>query len=314
MGAVLLTGATGFVGRNLCDLLAGSGASLRLAVRQRVAGAVDAVAVGDISGQTDWGAALAGVDTVVHLAARAHRLNDPLEEPYLEVNARGTQQLARAAAQAGVGRFVYLSSIKVNGEGCARPYSATDAPDPQDAYGRSKWQGEQHLWEVCAATHMQGVVVRAPLVYGPQVKGNFLRLLRWARAGVPLPFGSIDNRRSLVSVWNLCDLLQLTLTHPAAPGRTWLVSDGEDVSTQELLRRIAQALGRRLWLPPIPLRALALLARLAGKQAELARLCGSLTVDVEPTRQELGWRAPVPLTQGIERTVNWFTAHGGAGG
>jgi nucleoside-diphosphate-sugar epimerase len=316
MGPVLLTGATGFVGRSLCNQLADPSYSLRAAVRQAgdlTTPGLQVVPVGDICAHTDWGAALEGVRTVVHLAARAHRLNDTQEEPYFEVNARGTQQLARAAAQAGVRRFIYLSSIKVNGEGTDRTYCAADAPAPHDPYGRSKLLGEQHLWEICGASRMQGVVVRAPLVYGDGVKGNFLRLLHWARRGVPLPFGAIRNRRSLVSVWNLCDLLQLALEHPMAPGRVWLVSDGEDLSTPQLLRRISHAMGRRAWLPAVPPGVLAWLARRTGRGAEFARLTESLTVDAQPVRRELGWEAPLSATQGIERTVAWFLGRNARG-
>jgi UDP-glucose 4-epimerase len=264
--------------------------------------------VGDITSRTDWGAALDGVDTVIHAAATAHRLNDAAaEEPYLEVNARGTLCLARAAARARVTRFIYLSSIKVNGEGKPdRPYSASDEPRPCDAYARSKWLAEGYLQDVVEATAMQGVVVRAPLVYGPEVKGNFLRLLRWVQTGRPVPLGGIDNARSLVSIWNLCDLLRLLMEHPAAPGRTWMVSDGEDLSTPELVRRIARAMGRRARLLAVPSTLLAVAARLSGRSTEFARLCGSLTVDVAATRLELGWSPRVSVTEGIARTVDWY--------
>jgi nucleoside-diphosphate-sugar epimerase len=318
MTRVLLTGATGFVGRNLGSLLAHSPYIVRAALRapgRPPAGIAEVAAVGDITSQTDWSAALADVDTVIHAAARAHRPNDPAEEPYLEVNARGTGCLARAAARAGVRRFVYLSSIKVNGEGITdRPYRVGDPPRPGDAYASSKWLGEQYLQEVVAASAMQGVVVRAPLVYGPGVKGNFLRLLRWVQAGRPLPLGGIHNMRSLVNVWNLCDLLRLLLEHPLAAGRTWMVSDGEDLSTPELVRRMARAMGRPVRLLTVPRPLLSVVARLTGASAEFARLCGSLTVDISTTRGELGWTPPVAASTGIARTVDWYLTQGQARG
>jgi nucleoside-diphosphate-sugar epimerase len=273
------------------------------------------VVVGDLDAHADWSAALEGVDIVIHAAARAHRPGDTVVEPYLEVNARATLRLARAAAQAGVSRFVYLSSIKVNGDGRPdRPYSPADEARPGDAYARSKWLGEQYLQEVAAGSTLRGVVVRPPLVYGPGVRGNFLRLLQWVQTGRPIPLGAVHNARSLVSVWNLCDLLTVLVEHAAAGGRTWLVADGEDISTPELVRRIARAMGRPARLLAVPRPLLAAAARLTGLTAEFARLCGSLTVDSTATRAELGWSAPLPLTDGIARTVEWHLAGGRAHG
>src|SRR5271170_2995651 len=218
MRRVLLTGASGFVGRNLSLFLAGSSYVVRAALRRphmEPVGVAESAVVGDITSQTDWNTALKGIDTVIHAAARVHCVNDTAEEPYFEVNARGTLGLARAAARAGVTRFIYLSSVKVNGEGEPdRPYTTSDEPHPGDAYARSKCLAERYLQDVVKVTAMQGVVVRAPLVYGPGVGGNFLRLLHWVQRGRPVPLGGIDNARSLVSVWNLCDLLRLTMEHP----------------------------------------------------------------------------------------------------
>jgi len=267
--------------------------------------------VGDVGSKTEWAGALSGVDMVVHAAARVHVLNDsPANERlYVETNALGSQRLARAAAAAGVRRLLLLSSIKVNGEETTgKPYSATDAPEPRDAYGRSKWMAEQLVREVSVSTGMECVVVRAPLVYGPGVRANFLRLLRWVNAGRPLPFGSIDNARSVVSVWNLCDLLAHCLSCAAAAGGTWLVSDGDDVSTPELIRRIALAMGRPSRLLAVPPALLRLLGDLSGRGAEVARLCGSLTVDIEPTRRVLDWRPPLSMAESLARTVDWFLA------
>jgi nucleoside-diphosphate-sugar epimerase len=314
MKRVLLTGATGFVGRNLCLLLEGAPYVVRAALRgphTEPAGVAEAAVVGDITSQTDWRAALEGVDIVIHAAARAHRVNDTAEEPYFEVNARGTLCLARAALRAGVTRFIYVSTIKVNGEGEPdRPYAASDEPHPSDAYAKSKWLGEKYLHEVVAPTAMQGVVLRAPLVYGPEVKGNFLRLLHWVQTGRPVPLGGIDNARSLVSIWNLSDLLRLAMEHPAAAGGTWMVSDGEDLSTPELVRRIAHAMGRRVRLLPIPASLLHLGGALLGKGAKVRRLCGSLTMDIEATRKRLGWSPPLSIDEALERTVAWYQAPG----
>jgi UDP-N-acetyl-alpha-D-quinovosamine dehydrogenase len=308
---VLVTGATGFVGTALCGQLQAAGFTVRAALRTDRA-LPDSIAercvIGDLASPGPLEAALDGVDAVVHAAARAHVLNDsPANAALYEgVNAHGTRVLAEAAARAGVGRFVYLSSIKVNGEESHRPYRADDVPHPQDAYGRSKWAGEQALFSVCAASGMQAVVVRPPLVYGPGVKANFLRLMGWVTSGRPLPLGAIPNRRSLVSLWNLCDFVARVLEHPGAAGRVWLVSDGEDVSTTELIRRLAAALGRPARLVPVPPVLLRVAGTVLGRKAQVDRLCGSLYVDISPAREELGWRAPVTLNDGLRRTCNAF--------
>jgi nucleoside-diphosphate-sugar epimerase len=316
MTRVLVTGATGFVGAHLCARLGQARYVVRAALRTPgtpPAGVAEAAVVGEIGTQTDWRTALLGVDTVIHAAARAHRVDDrDPQQSYLEVNARGTLTLARAAAAAGVRRLIYLSSIKVNGEGRAdRPYTQADEAHPGDAYARSKWAGEQHLQEVAGSTTLEGVVVRAPLVYGPGVKGNFLQLLRWVHAGRPLPLGGIANARSLVDVGNLCDLLRLAIEHPAAPGGPWLVSDGEDLSTPELVRRIARAMGRGpLRLARIPAPLVRVAGKLTGRGAQVRRLCDSLTVDIGATRSRLGWSPPVEVNQALERTVRWYLSGG----
>jgi UDP-N-acetyl-alpha-D-quinovosamine dehydrogenase len=312
MTRVLVTGGTGFVGRMLCGVLAQSDYVVRAALRGDRAWPdfiSEKTLVGDITSTTDWSSALDGVDAVIHAAARVHVLHDTAasEDLYAEVNERGTMRLASAAAQAGVRRFIFLSSVKVNGEETTgRAYSATNEPHPCDAYGRSKWRGEKCLQEIGATTSMEAVIVRPPLVYGPGVKANFLRLLRWVDKERPLPLGAIDNSRSLVSVWNLCDLLAHLLKHSAAPGRTWMVSDGEDVSTPDLIRRIAHAMGRRARLLRVPASLLRLLGGLAGQGAEVARLCSSLQVDLTRTREELGWSPPVTVDEALARTVEWY--------
>lgn len=309
---VLVTGASGFVGSILCDTLADAGCTVRAAVRseRRLPRSVsETIVVGEIGATTQWSTAVLGVDAVVHAAARAHVLGDSVANAdlYMETNARGTLHLAQAAARAGVRRFVLVSSIKVNGEGTTdKPYTPADQPAPQDAYGRSKLAAEQALAEVASHTDMEAVSVRPPLVYGPGVRANFLRLLSWVDRGWPLPFGAIENRRSLISVWNLCDLLLRIVQSPTVPTRTCLVSDGEDVSTPELIRRIGAAMSRPTSLLPVPVALLRLGGMLTGRSMEIARLCGSLVVDPAQTRRDLAWLPPLTLNEGIQRTAAWY--------
>jgi nucleoside-diphosphate-sugar epimerase len=310
MSRVLVTGANGFVGRQLCSALAAAGYVVRAALRNNrptPTGAAEQVTIDDLGSRTDWSKALEGVELVVHLAALAHAADSAADPAvYEEINANGTARLAAAAAAHGVRRLVYLSSVKVNGEERDDPYHADDPPQPQGPYGVSKWHGERHLWQALSGTATQGAVVRSPLVYGPGVRANFQRLLGWIEGGRPLPFAALHNRRSLVSGWTLCDLLLRVLTHPAAVGRTWMVSDGEDLSTPELVMRIARAMGRQPRLLRVPPRLLLALGGLLGRGAEVRRLCKSLTVDITPTRQQLDWTPPVPMDEALERTVAWY--------
>jgi nucleoside-diphosphate-sugar epimerase len=309
---VLVTGATGFVGGVLCQTLSRSGLVVRAALRSDrdvPPSIAEKVIVGDIDSRTDWGPALAGVSHVIHSAARVHLMHDSPENAqlYLETNARGTAQLAAAAVRAGVERLLYLSSIKVNGEETSgRSYSAADTPKPLDAYGMSKWQAERELHDVAAAGKLLCAIVRPPLVYGPGVRANFLRLMSWVDKQAPLPLGAVRNQRSLVSVWNLCDLLVQLLRVPLPAISTWLVSDGEDLSTPELIRRIARAMNKRARLPVVPVPLLSLAGSLLGKGAEVRRLCGSLTVDIAATRSELGWSPALSVDEGLARTVEWY--------
>jgi UDP-glucose 4-epimerase len=320
MMRILVTGATGFVGSALCRILCERGYGVRAAIRSERSlpnPAAERAVIGEIGAATDWAAALQGIDAVIHTAARVHRVDDSRaeSEAYIETNARGTQHLAEAAVRAGVRRLIYLSSVKVNGEEThGRAFSAADVPQPQDPYAAAKWRGEQYLQQISAATALQAVIVRSPLVYGPRVRANFLRMLRWVDRGWPLPLGAVDNQRSLVSLWNLCDLIVRLLDHPGAAGRTWMVSDGRDLSTRQLIRSIAEAMRRRLRLVPVPAGLLYLGGALLGRRGEVSRLCGSLTVDIGPTRSELGWVPPLSVEEAIARTVHWYLAEGRDGG
>ncbi len=310
---ILVTGADGFVGKALCERLRYSAVPVCGVVR-RLRSSLHSnmnVEIGDISAATDWTLALKGVSQVVHMAARVHVMKEislnALAE-FRRINVDGTANLARQAAMAGVRRFVFLSSIKVNGEKSFNycPFSANDDPAPEDAYGISKYEAEQALWQVAAETDMEVVVLRLPLVYGPGVKGNFLRLMQAIDKRRPLPLGSIQNQRSLVYLGNLVDAIRLCIAHPKAAGKTFLVSDGDDVSTPELVRRIAAALGRRPFLLPVPVAWMHWAGRLLGKEAAVDRLLGSLCVDVSPLREELCWTPPYTMQAGLEVTAQWY--------
>lgn len=310
MNKIFVTGAAGFVGQALSRRLLPTGKKVVAAVRSAPGRihATEIVHVGDIGSSTVWGRALLGVDAVVHLAARVHdvaghaRLAD-----YREVNSLGTIHLARAAAEAGVRRFVFLSSVKVNGETTrGLPFTADTAPNPRDFYAISKWEAEQALQRIASESGMDVVILRPPLVYGPNVKANFLRLLRWVDMGIPFPLGAVDNRRSMIYLRNLVDVLIACLEHPAAAGNTYLVSDGEDVSVPDLLRGIAAVMGKSVRLWNCPEKLLRLMAQCVGKSAEANRLLDSLQVDSSKIRRELSWTPPFSVQQGIQETVEWY--------
>jgi nucleoside-diphosphate-sugar epimerase len=311
--AVLVTGANGFVGRALCETLAASGRRVRRAVRAAASTTADTFAAGDIGADTDWRNALEGISCVVHLAARTHVLRETAADPeYWRVNVDGTRRLAQQAAQFGVRRLVFVSSVKVNGEASEQPFTENDAPRPGDAYGVSKWEAEQALARVAVDTGLEAVVLRPPLVYGPGVKGNFLRLMNFIARGMPLPLASIANRRSLIYAGNLVDVTLRAIDAPGVAGRTYLISDGNDVSTPDLVRALARALGVAPRLLPCPPVMLMIGAALVGRRAELARLAGSLQVDGSAARRELGWRPRFNLSQGLAETARWYYSQSSA--
>lgn len=351
---ILVTGADGFVGRRLCGELRKRGHSVRGALWQPAAlpDGCESFVVGDIGHDADWSAALNGVDVVIHLAARVHIMDDSAVEPlteYRKVNTAGTLRLASEAARTGVKRFVYISTIKVNGEGNGgekhkaesgklkleeirgqktedggprkaedghavnfgqrtegRAYTEEDVPAPEDAYAISKWEAELGLRKIEAEKGLEVVIVRPTLVYGPGVKANFLQLLRTVHKGLPLPFGCIDNRRSLIGLGNMVDAIITCATHPKAAGNTFLVSDGDDVSTPELIRRIARAIDRPARLLPLPVSFLRLAGKLTGKGDAVNRLLGSLTVDSSKIKLELGWKPPFTMEEELAKTTEWF--------
>jgi nucleoside-diphosphate-sugar epimerase len=313
---VLVTGASGFVGRHLCDELIRRGHTVRAALRRPDATPVNRLEtciVGELSPGTDWTRSLEGVDHVVHLAAKAHVLDQRRDDgEYFRINAATTEGLARAAARAGVRRIVLMSSIKVYGDGRPQAFSATETPHPVDVYGQSKLAAENLLLDATAGSVCEAVAIRPPLVYGPGVRANFLRLMQWVERGVPLPLGAVRNSRSVIALGNLSDFVAHVLAHAGPVRGTWLVSDGEDVSTPELIRRIAKAMQRTPRLVAVPLPLLRLAASLLGKGADFARLCNSLTLDIGATRRELGWAPPVAQQVAIDETVQWHLRQAGA--
>ena len=308
---ILVTGANGFVGRSLCETLVRTGRTVVAATRSPLRDGVSQIVtfqIGSLSGDNQWQQGLQGCDAVVHLAARVHVMTDTSADPLAEfrrVNVDGTLNLARQAAAAGVRRFVFVSSIKVNGESTlpGRAFAADDPPDPQDPYGISKYEAEQGLRDVAGQIGMEFVIVRPPLVYGPGVKANFLAMVQWLARGIPLPLGAIHNKRSLVALDNLVDLITTCLDHPAAANQTFLAGDGHDLSTTELLQRVALALGKPARLIPVPAGVLQWSAALLGKKAMMQRLCGSLQVDIGKAGNVLGWTPPVTVDEGLRRAV-----------
>lgn len=311
---ILVTGANGFVGSAIMARLRAEGRRVTGAVR-RPGGAELYISVDSLGVDADWSRALKAQHVVIHTAARVHVLPEKLADPSAEfrrVNVAGTLTLARQAVAAGVRRFIFISSIKVNGE-ATQPgtcYGAADPSAPQDAYAVSKLEAENGLRQLAGATGMEIVIVRAPLVYGPGVKGNFLRLLRLVERGVPLPFANTDNRRSLIHVRNLADFVIRCIDHPAAAGETFLVADGEDLSTGDLVKHLAAAMARTPRLFPVPLPLTRSLLGMFGKEHLWQRLFGSLRVDAGKASNLLGWRPPVTVKEGLEEAARWYTKIG----
>lgn len=312
MQSVLVTGATGFIGRSLVSSLSGNPAvSVTAAVRKNSDTLPDHIKQLpglDIGPETSWERALLGITHVVHLAGVATSpalQGSSAASAYQQVNVDGTLNLATQAAHAGVKRFVFISSVKVNGELTeqGRPFHHGANPAPEDAYGISKWEAEQGLLELAKTTAMEIVIIRPPLVYGPGVKGNFRSLITWIAKGVPLPLGAIHNKRSLFALDNLVDLVVTCIDHPAAANQVFLVSDGQDLSTTELLRRVGQALGKPARLLPMPSGILTFGASLLGKKAMAQRLCGNLQVDSSYTCETLGWQPPFSVDEALNKTA-----------
>ena len=315
MMRILLTGASGFVGSAVqARLLDSRDVTLRSAYRQlpgQPRPNLQVCQVGALDPDTDWQASLVDIQVVIHCAARVHVMEETDADPlaaFRRANVQGTLQLARQAAEAGVRRFIYLSSIKVNGE-CTQPgqaYTANDPPAPLDPYGVSKQEAEQGLLALAEQTGMEVVIIRPVLVYGPGVRANFLSMMNWLSKGVPLPLGSITNKRSLVGLDNLVDLIVTCIEHPGAANQVFLVSDGEDLSTSELLHRMGRALERPARLLPMPMWLLGCAASLLGRKSIHQRLCGSLQVDIEKTRMLLDWTPVTDVDSQLKKTAEYF--------
>lgn len=305
---VVVTGANGFVGRHLVGVLQGRGVDFLALSRTGTSTDYPGLTISFLGDVEAMKAVLNGYSVVIHVAARAHVMQDSVSDPiaeYRRVNTEITLNLAKAAVAAGVRRFIFISSIKVHGEETAlgSPYRASDTLMPDDPYGLSKLEAEQGLMKLASETGLEVVIIRPPLVYGPGVKGNFASLIKLMRKGLPLPLGAIHNKRSLVGIDNLVDLIIRCIDHPAATNQVFLAGDGEDLSTTELLLALAEATGRPARLIPVPAGLLNLGAALLGKRAVAQRLLGSLQVDISNARELLGWEPPVSVKEGLRRCV-----------
>ncbi len=310
---ILVTGATGFIGTQLSETLAKSGHEVRCTARALApnSSTTPEIVTCDLESVDNLDHLTASCDAIIHLAGRAHVMSDDpatSESLYLSANVDVTRRLAQSAARVGVKRMILMSSVKVNGESTTidTPFTSQDTPNPQDPYGRSKTQAEQALWDIASTSELEGVVIRPPLVYGPCVRANFASLIGIVNRGIPLPLGSIHNKRSFVSIDNLIDCISTALQSSNAAGQTFLVSDGNDLSTPELIRSIASALHKSPMLIPFPPALLKLAATTAGKRGAYDRLCGSLTVDIALTKQKLSWTPPFTVQDSMQRTVDAF--------
>jgi nucleoside-diphosphate-sugar epimerase len=311
MSNLLITGANGFIGRALISKLSlQTNYFIRASVRKKTIQFPRQIEVFEnmeASSNTNWNDALRDIDAVVHLFARVHVMHDKVIDPLLEfrnINVNATIALAKTAAKLGIKRFIFLSSVKVNGESTFhKPFSESDLPHPQDAYAISKWEAEEALKKISKDTGMELVIIRSPLVYGPNVKANFLKMMQYIKRGIPLPLGAIKNKRSLISIDNLVDFIATTISHPNAAHQTFLISDDEDISTTDLLRRIGKHIGKPVRLIPLHPKILSFLFKILGRQDFSDRLLGSLEVDITKAKKLLAWSPPKTLDEGIRATV-----------
>ena len=311
MSNLLITGANGFIGRALISKLAlQTNHFIRASIRKKIIqfpSQIEVVENMDASGNTNWADVLKDIDIVVHLFARVHVMDDKVADPLLEfrnINVHATIALAKKAAKLGIKRFVFLSSVKVNGESTFhKPFSEFDLPHPQDAYATSKWEAEEALRKISKDTGMEVVIIRSPLVYGPNVKANFLKMMQYIKRGIPLPLGAIQNKRSLIGIDNLIDFILTTISHPKAANQTFLISDDEDISTTDLLRRVAKHIGKPARLIPLDPKILSFIFNILGCQDFGNRLLGSLEVDITKAKKLLAWSPPKTLDEGLRATV-----------
>ena len=313
MKKVLVTGASGFIGKHLCSKLNKLNWNVYGTVRKFDFHSshydFKAIAVDEINSNTNWGNALKNVDYIIHCAGKAHLINENDNvNMYHSTNTEGTKNLAQQAVEAGVKKLIFLSSVKVNGESTNdisnnKIFTNNSKIDPKDPYSVSKFEGEKLLWKISSETDLEVVVVRLPLVYGKGVKGNLARLIKLVRSGIPLPFSMIVNKRTMIGIDNLVDLLIRCIDHVDAAGKTFLVSDGKDISTPELIKLIALSMEKRAYLFPLPISLLKFLGSIFGKRKEINRLVGSLRVDNNYVREKLNWTPPISIEEGIRRMV-----------
>ena len=313
MSKLLITGGTGFIGKAICENLKSYNYLVNITSRNNHLKKQNGLIfhnIGEIDQNTKWIDVLDGVNCVIHCAAKTHLLKDLKKNSlfaFRKVNVEGTINLAKQAAACGVKRLIFLSSIKVNGEKTVESsmFKHNDISKPEDAYGISKWEAERGLWEISKQTGLEVVIIRAPLVYGRGVKGNLKRLIKLIKSGTPLPFSLVKNKRSLIGIDNLVDIITRCIDHSNAAGKTFLVCDGEDLSTPDLLHFIASAMGRSARMFPLPISLLKLFGFVLRRQSDVDRLIGSLQIDNSFTKEILNWNPPVDVEEGIRRMVNF---------